>query len=103
MNEVITQIRTQRLTTIGGETSENVFTFSKEVYEAIVNAFHEIDHEKRGIIRCVDLIRVLEVIEIGVDEERIQALLGELGASYDTQITLPECIDLLALLMESTE
>ncbi|RHZ00832.1 hypothetical protein DYB26_001795 [Aphanomyces astaci] len=83
---------------------QRVRTVDLPLYE-----FHAIDFNRKGVIRCVDVVQILTSL-VGEEEEansdlhvRVEALLGELGASYDTAITLPECMDIVALLMEPDE
>ncbi|KAH9094050.1 hypothetical protein Ae201684P_016666 [Aphanomyces euteiches] len=103
LNETIMQLREARLEAAHGAT---VFSLPSDTHKRIQEEFHAIDTRRRGVIRCVDLVRILESVEEDDHdgyEDRVSALLSELGASYDTLITLPECMDIMALLLEPVD
>ncbi|RHY14897.1 hypothetical protein DYB25_010015 [Aphanomyces astaci] len=112
LNDTILRLREARLkdqVTSSQSPTSVVFTLSQETQRRVHDEFHAIDFNRKGVIRCVDVVQILTSL-VGEEEEansdlhvRVEALLGELGASYDTAITLPECMDIVALLMEPDE
>ena len=106
LNDTITALRAQRLHD-EATPSEAVFALPLDVQARIQEAFHAIDRAHKGTIRCVDLVQLLQQIEwdglpndgANVDG-KVEGLLQELGVSYDTEITFPECVDILAILLE---
>ncbi|ETW02142.1 hypothetical protein H310_05715 [Aphanomyces invadans] len=114
LNDTILQLREARLKEQVRRNSRSpsapssvVFTLSEAVQRRVQEEFHAIDYHRRGVIRCVDIVQILQDVVDQHDETnyhvRVEALLHELGASYDTAITLPECMDIVALLMEPDE
>ncbi|RHY35051.1 hypothetical protein DYB32_000452 [Aphanomyces invadans] len=114
LNDTILQLREARLKDQVRRNSRSqsapssvVFTLSEAVQRRVQEEFHAIDYHRRGVIRCVDVVQILQGVVDQHDETnyhvRVEALLHELGASYDTAITLPECMDIVALLMEPDE
>ncbi|EQC35380.1 hypothetical protein SDRG_07091 [Saprolegnia diclina VS20] len=106
LNDTITALRAQRLDD-EATPSEAVFALPLDVQARIQEAFHAIDRAHKGTIRCVDLVQLLQQIEwdgLPNDEAsidgKVEGLLQELGVSYDTEITFPECVDILAILLE---
>ncbi|KAF0693210.1 Aste57867_15804 [Aphanomyces stellatus] len=113
LNDTIMQLRDARLqSAVAAKDDSNdaaapdVYTLPPAVRARVQDEFAALDYAHRGVIRCVDVVEILQRLDGDDDDSkralRVQVLLAELGASYDTQITLPECMDIMALLMEPT-
>jgi len=69
--------------------------------DLLCNAFKNYEIEEKRLIRCANLIHVLNEAfpNETFPEEQVSDLLGELNATYDTHINLEELVEIVELLL----